>query len=104
MGENQDVGWSCLFVCALGICSPGRSWILGSAHLLGSVPQILHSTQLDPTDCGICSPGHSQTLHLLTWPGLCLQDLLTWMLPDPGVTGTQIPQSSWCQPFISLTF
>lgn len=83
--------------CAPGICSPGCSWILGSAHLLGTVSQNLHSAHLDPTDCGICSPG-SAHLDLLTWWDLCLQDLLTWMLPDPRVTGTQIPQSSCCPP------
>lgn len=47
----------------------------------------------------------SAHLDLLTWWDLCLQDLLTWMLPDPRVTGTQIPQSSFCPPpFFSQIF
>lgn len=46
----------------------------------------------------------SAHLDLLTLWDLCLQDLLTWMLPDPGVTGTQIPQSSCCPPFFSHIF
>lgn len=125
MGENRDVGWGCLcsspaqvgavplgfahldtlgfwdLLTCLGLCPKScivLTWTLtdpGSAHLVGSA-------HLDPTDWGICSPGHCQTLDLLTWSGLCLQDLLTWMLPDPGITGAQIPQPSWCHPLIFL--
>ncbi|RMC22580.1 hypothetical protein DUI87_00418 [Hirundo rustica rustica] len=84
----QTVGSAHLDPADCGICSPGpyRLW-----DLLTWTLQTVGSAYLDPADCGICSPGPSQTLHLLTWPGLCLQDLLTWMLPDPGIAGTPIP-------------
>ncbi|XP_071312211.1 uncharacterized protein [Agelaius tricolor] len=71
---------------ALLALSPGAllTWILGSAHLLGTEPQDLHSAHLDPADCGICSPEHTQ--DLLTCLGLCPKTciLLTWTLQTVG--------------------
>ncbi|XP_077048733.1 uncharacterized protein LOC143696440 isoform X6 [Agelaius phoeniceus] len=93
------MSWGCPALLAL---SPGAllTWILGSAHLLGTEPQSLHSAHLDPADCGICSPGPCRLWHLLTCLGLCPKTciLLTWTLQTVGSAHLDPADCGICSP------